>query len=391
MPREAPKRSPVSPFVPGTGGKPPLLAGREHEKARLKDLYRPLVHGRGAPHPAVLIGPRGNGKTVLLNWLEGKAKEAGIETTWLTPDQIPTLEALAKRMSGNGGQRWWRRLREFEMGANMPGVGGGSASVKLDDRQPRDLVDLLMQRAGRRPHALLIDEAHMLDRDVGRVLLNAAQQTSMKAPFLLALAGTPDLTDVMHGMGASFWTRARPIGVGLLTDDAAAAAIARPLASEGMRLADQSLCDHVVADSQRYPYFIQAWGDELWKQGESTDATPDTGARTNTVLKADDVDAAGRNVIGLKNDYYASRYEELAKAGLLPAARVIARRFDDGLGPCSWEVLEEIVGPSVESGDASRTLQKLAHAGFVWRPPDENDWGPGIPSLMNYVADQAAR
>ena len=326
----------------------------------------------------------------MLNWLEEQAKAAGIETTWLTPDQIPTLKTLTRRMNENERQRWWRRLRTFKVGANMPGFGGGSASVTHDDRQQGDLVDVLIRRAKKCPYALLIDEAHMLDKDVGRVLLNAAQQTSIKAPFLLALAGTPDLTDVLHGMGASFWTRARPIGVGLLTDDAAAAAIAQPLASEGMTFADKSLCDQIVADSQRYPYFIQAWGDELWKQGESTDAAPDTGARMHTVLTAEDVEAAGLNVVGLKNDYYASRYEELAKAGLLSAARLIARRFDDGLGPCSWEELEEIVGASAKSGDASGTLQKLAHAGFVWRPPDENDWGPGIPSLMNYVADQAA-
>ena len=186
-------------------------------------------------------------------------------------------------------------------------------------------------------------------------------------------------------MDASFWTRARPIGVGLLTDDTATDAIAKPLASEGISLVDEHLWQQIVDDSQRYPYFVQAWGDELWNQGVSTDTAPGAPAAAHTALSKEDVDAARRNVARLKDGYYADRYEELAKEGLLAPARMIARRFADGCGPCSWQELADIIEPSVEPGSTSKTLRELAHAGFVWRPPDENDWGPGIPSLMNYV------
>ena len=383
------RRSPLSPFVPGTDGTPPLLAGRDIEQAQLKRLYQPLTQGRGAPRPAVLIGPRGNGKTVLLRWLEEQAETAGIETTWLTPDQIPTLGALAARVRRS---KTSPRVRKVSVGANLPGVAGGSASVSFGDGQqhesPPDLAGLLTERAGERPYALLIDEAHTLNEDVGRGLLNAAQQASARAPFLFALAGTPDLTDALQGMDASFWTRANPIGVGLLTDDTATDAIAQPLASEGIALADESLWKNIVEDSQCYPYFVQAWGDELWNQCASTDTATDATARTNTVLSIEDVEDASRNVRRLKNGYYASRYEELAKAGLLAPARVIAERFAARTGPFAWEELAEIIEPTVEPGRTSDVLRQLAHAGFVWRPPDENNWSPGIPSLMNYVADQ---
>ena len=115
---------------------------------------------------------------------------------------------------------------------------------------------------------------------------------------------------------------------------------------------------------------------------------PRAPAAAHTALSKKDVAAASRNVARLKDGYYADRYEELAKEGLLAPARMIARRFADGCGPCSWQELADIIEPSVEPGSTSKTLRELAHAGFVWRPPEENDWGPGIPSLMNYVAER---
>ena len=127
MPRTKLQRSRVSPFVPGTGGTPPLLAGRDVEQAQLDRLCKPLTQGRGAPRPAVLVGPRGNGKTVLLHWLETEAEEAGIETTWLTPDEIPTLEALAARVRKSKGSR--PRVRQVS-------VGGYTSCLTTQPHQP---------------------------------------------------------------------------------------------------------------------------------------------------------------------------------------------------------------------------------------------------------------
>ena len=58
-------------------------------------------------------------------------------------------------------------------------------------------------------------------------MLNAGQSTAAAAPFLLVLAGTPGLTLHLDRMSATFWNRARHIGVGLLDEDAAADALVR--------------------------------------------------------------------------------------------------------------------------------------------------------------------
>ena len=65
----------VGPFVPGRGGLPPYLAGRNNEQHALKRLLAYLEHGRGAPRD-VIVGPRGNGKTALLCWFQREI-EAG--------------------------------------------------------------------------------------------------------------------------------------------------------------------------------------------------------------------------------------------------------------------------------------------------------------------------
>ena len=60
----------------------------------------------------------------------------------------------------------------------------------------------LTARCRKRPLAVLLDEAHTLDLEVGRTLLNTSQQVRDEAPFLLVLAGTPGLPAHLGSMNA---------------------------------------------------------------------------------------------------------------------------------------------------------------------------------------------
>ena len=83
------------------------------------------------------------------------------------------------------------------------------------------LNDSLIERCRKKPLVVTIDEAHTLEIDVGKYLLNLSEQVRTKgAPFLLVLAGTPDLEYRINRMGATFWSRARIIGFGRLTKQA---------------------------------------------------------------------------------------------------------------------------------------------------------------------------
>ena len=63
-------------FTPGTGAAPPALTGRERE-AVLGQCLADLLAGEAPPHDVALMGPRGNGKTVLLGSRAPAAKPAG--------------------------------------------------------------------------------------------------------------------------------------------------------------------------------------------------------------------------------------------------------------------------------------------------------------------------
>ena len=173
----------------------------------------------------------------------------------------------------------------------------------------------------RKPFILFIDEAHRLDPIIGETLLNEAQVVAGEKPFLLVLAGTPDMKEALGQMQATFWSRSMQLGIGLLSPDAARTAIEEPLRAHRIELEDEGLWDKVVADSQAYPYFVQLWGQQLWKRA---DARQPTGGKI--VLSRGDVEAASAEVNGGKIYFYNDRFEEVSRESLVPAAQAVRAR-----------------------------------------------------------------
>ena len=380
-------RSPseICPFVPGPGATPPILAGRAKAQERIGDLCARLCADVGAHRPVIVIGPRGNGKTVILNWLQEHCQSLSIESLRLTPNQIPTVEALAERL----GDKPLPGVKKAGLTAGVPELLTASGNLEFHPGRthaPPDLIRILVRRMGGQPLALLIDEAHTLEPGVVRHLLNAAQDASKEEPFLLVLAGTPDLGDKLRGVDATFWSRSMKIGVGLLHDEDVLLAISEPLRWFKTTLREQRLWAQVISDSQGYPFFVQQWGEELWLQARNRANESGMQLGTSAIELSDgDVENAAKNVAEVKREYYGDRYTELLADDLLDPARAIANAFSDGLTPSPQEVLQAIVAESVGAERAYGALTSLAHSGFVWKPPGEDAWGPGIPSLMDYV------
>ena len=221
---------PVNPFVPGRGHLPPCLAGRSAEQNELNALLAYLKAGKGAPRDLILTGPRDNGKTVLLRWLQREIEvaEQNLDAVWLTPADMRNLDELANLLVPPSR---FDALRPDNLSF---AVGLGRFGWELGGR-PGSLTQLLKERCQRRPLALLVDEAHTLGKDLGQALLNASQSVSSEAPFLLALAGTPGLQNHLNSMSATFWSRGRKLGVGLLDEAASAQALTQPLAEQRQR------------------------------------------------------------------------------------------------------------------------------------------------------------
>ena len=372
-----PSTSPLGPFRPGFGGQPPYLAGREAEQQRLRG-YLGALSGGAAPGTAVVLhGPRGNGKTVLLGWLKREATQGSrVETATLQPAGVADEARLRELLLP---QSWWDRLA-------AGGIGIAGFSGKLGEGRAPPVAEILAARAKETPVLLLVDEAHTLDERVGGTLLNASQLVGRSLPFLLVLAGTPNLRSHLNTMNASFWNRTERRPIGRLDAEATAAAIRRPLESEDIAI-DGDALEHVVRESHGYPYFVQVWGQALWRQVSGKES-PETGRHLTQAAGA----AAETDFDREKNDYYLDRYEELEKLRLLPVAREVAGAFraqpliDDAQ-------LEAAVLRGLREGCGKDTLaaakQSLRHLGYIWRPEATPMWEPGIPSLMDYVREYA--
>ena len=146
---------------------------------------------------------------------------------------------------------------------------------------------------------------------------------------------------------------------------------------------DSDSLDAVVADSQRYPYFIQVWGRALWQQRLATGPTRLTVAH---------VDTARPDVAARVTDYYQDRYRELESADLLAAAVATALLFEGAATASDHAIDAALATTGADSATRLAAREELNLLGYVWSPPGQLPpvvWIVGIPSLMTYVLDCA--
>ena len=363
------------PFRPGAGRLPPYLAGRTEEQALFRSRLARLDRGQPTPSEIILYGPRGNGKTALLVWMEKETESVpGVEVIDMTPSEFDTTTEFAEILLP---EFWWETVRptgstvrgfEWRPGKNAPAPG---------------IRSVLELRSKKKPLLLLLDEAHTLDPRVGEELLNAAQEVGRKAPFLLVLAGTPDLRTHLGTMGVSFWNRSHKLRIDRLDESAAADAIRLPLEAEGVPIDDDALA-HIVRESEGYPYFLQLWGAAVWNR----DASSPTDRPQR--LTAADTDACRSVFESERDDYYLDRYDELEDLGLLGPARPVAEVFETRERVNDFELDAAIrrgLGPDADDDAVEAAAEQFDHLGFIWRAGAALDWEPGIPSLMDYIRE----
>ena len=375
---------PIMKFAPGAGTTPPVLAGREREKAVIIEALEDLSDGVNPSANIALIGPRGNGKTALLRWVEAHVAhyEGKIRCVVLDPSYFRSHSDLTDALAYRG--------RFTTLVSNMY-----SASVNL-------LTPVLEKMCSSSGLVLLVDEAHTLNHnpDVARAFFNDAQALVGKGrPLLLILAGTPDTSSRLNEIEATFWNRLDKIGIGLLDMAASQEALQTPLERMGYRIEADTL-NQATDEAQCYPYFLQLVGREFYR---SAKAEPDKlvhgngigGAILEHALKAFRIS---------RNAYYADRYSELGTSGILASAEAVARLFvKQKNASISVTAMKSTIDESIDkkmeeraknSGEFEAALwveNNLRNLGFIWSQfGNETFCEPGIPSLMNYVTERAS-
>ena len=373
------KRS--SPFKPGAGLLPPYLAGREKEQAIIREKIDELSDGIAPSDDILMYGPRGMGKTALLGWIKeevnkGDSKDNAIRTSRVTPGKLTSPADMWNQLLPDN---WIRRRLPNKVRASVIAL---AATWEARGTSNQVLESALIKKCNKQPLVFLVDEAHTMDPDLCRGLLNLSQVVRGEAPFLLVLAGTPGLRAFLNSVNASFSERSTMLGIGRLGEEATADAIEKPLQEDGITIAPDAL-QKVVQDSQQYPYFIQRWGKALWDEAKKTNSTRLTGEQVEIVAPAID---------SFRQDLYAERRTKLSQKGLLSAAYVIAEAFQDtqrvSEGALGLLIQDLLPADKADDQHATSVLQALISMDFVWRPPGTDLCEPGVPSLMTYILNK---
>ena len=350
-----------NPFGRGPGSMPPHLAGRDALLARLDVAvghFERSVDGRRAFDWPVLIGPRGTGKTTLLQALQsrltGRLPEAFV--CYTTPAEYQDVTGL---------------------------IGSIEAEFGIVPNQARLAGSRLADCCREKPVAILVDEAHTMEWSDAQRLLGVLQKASREAPLLSVFAGTPHLSAVFKAANASFEERADLLGVGDLDEAATRDAIYLPLVEHNPTLGIEGrVLDTVVASCNGYPYFVALWGSELYEamRAQGT-ATADMAVYETAKAAVDD----------RRRTFYGRRYDEISALGLLGIAAGLADAFADTrtLDPDSVRKTIAYGRPDVAAElTVDQALEALVDLGYIWLPPGTESYETGIPSLMSYLRER---
>ncbi len=392
-------------FRPGFGTPPPLLAGRETEKKKIARQLAAIAGGYPAGIQIGLIGPRGNGKTALLHWAQETTRKggahSGADCVRLTGDDFNSHERLVLALAGTQNSQWLQSV-----GGGLLRSAAGIASQLFagfsvpagGESTPQRLLGPVLERRAEKGLLVLVDEAHIMSLypEAARDFLNSIQIVAARQPLLLVLAGTPDLPGRLNSVQATFWSRIQTTGVGLLTSEAAKDAIRQPLDRAGYGVREAAL-DRAAREAQRYPYFLQLVGNAMHTAAIEEPDRLESGRTIGDEL----LEPALGELRTARDSYYANRYRELSARRLVPAAEAVARLFASR-SAVPVHAFEAAVAGSVDPKLASKAEKEgaddaalwaedeLRNVGFVWsQVGSERMCEPGIPSLMDYVADAA--
>ena len=399
------------PYRAGHGQVPEAFVGREPELRLFGSLVGAMRPGparpAGAPpHPVVIMAPRGNGKTALME---------RVRRDLLTDPDISVLDITAPEMGDTVAGALEAMLiaagRETVPETTAATAKGGLRAMLHFDKEmrtverhlPGNFRSFLAETVRGGPLVMMIDEAHRLDPGVGELLLNIEQALCRRRlPFLLVLAGTPDLHDNLRRMNATFFTRIGQgdMRLGLLEDpDQLHRAVLEPLLKRGVIVADNTGDDlgQMIATCSGYPYFAEMCGTALWKGLEARSRSRDRPARP--VIDRELVEQATAHLERRRHAHYlflAGEFGEATRSATYVLSRILGAqsylsRMDLNLAIESglqayWSARGVQVGPEEIEDRVATEYTRILHSGFVWQPDEALDrFTPGIPSFISFV------
>lgn len=376
-----------SPYTPGEIAHD--VPGRSQQLEEITDsLTLSAARSRLVGRIRVEVGPRGVGKTSYLREAQRRAEALGWASVFVTAGHGSLVHALGEAL-GRGPMRWSGDVLRDRLGELTLTLGppGASLEARLQERSDpsvvRGLEDLLRRAVaavledGRAGLVLFVDEVQASDKDGLRALAYVWQHLQAAPdglPLALLGAGLGHTEDVVTD-AASFSERFAFRPMAALDDAATREALTTPATALGVSWSTSALTE-VVRRSQGYPYFIQVYGDAVWRSAGS----PGEGGE---LTQADVVAAQERVDLDL-GSLYRSRW---SKASAAEQRFLVAMADSDDADVRRGFIAERLEVPTEALGMARRSLMDKGlvevaghgHLRFT------------VPGFREYVREQCGR
>lgn len=357
-----------NPYKPGSGGRPPVLVGREAEMALAESQIDQAQAGRTPSRALFFTGQRGMGKTALLRMCAQEARRRGaIVLSAEGSRDVPLVYGFRRSL-----QRAERELTGFPkklrdgLGAllgrlrydlpRQPGeLGAISFSGEVQAAALRDLVEVceeLADAAFNKDQFLLvtIDEVQDASRaELSPLFTLVHELADQTPPIVLWGAGLPGTA--AHLLAVHTYTqRWRKIPLGLLSAVDTSVAIEQPARDRGVRVEEDAL--HLLIDaSGGYPYFIQEYASDAWLK------------HNGNVITAADVRAImPGTLLKLEQDLYEAEFQALTPREL----QYVLALADLGAGAHQTGAVAERLGG--RSADYSSVTSQVIRKGVALSP-----------------------
>ncbi len=380
-----------NPYAPGAGTIPPELAGRDEIIEEVSIQLDRCRNGL-AYRSVLMVGLRGVGKTVLLNFLALEAEAKGFAIVQIeTPEKrslpaliIPSLRSTLLKLdkltaAGDIGKRALKALggfvkamkvkyKDIEFGVDLGSEPGLADSGDLES----DLIDLFVEigraaKAKKTALVFFIDEIQYIEEKQFAALIMALHRCTQKQlPVTMVGAGLPQLIG-QAGRAKSYAERLFMYpSIGPLSNEAAKKALTIPAEKMNVFYEEEALKE-ILAQTQGYPYFLQEWGKHCWQS-----------AQKSPITRTDALNATEVAISGLDSSFFRVRFDRLT-----PNEKKYLRAMAE-LGP----------GPH-RSGDIAHLLKKdvqgvapvranLINKGMIYSP-DHGDNNFTVPLFDGYM------
>ncbi|MBQ9763492.1 MAG: AAA family ATPase [Phascolarctobacterium sp.] len=281
----------VNPYTPGAGMVPRYLAGREDILEDAKDTLAYIANGY-ATRSVVYYGLRGVGKTVLLTEIENIAAENKIyyehieameNGSFMSSISLYVNKVLRKMSIVEKAKQYidtafsvaaafqvfYNKEGEASVGVNPEMVKG--VGVADTGNLQNDLTELLVHlgRVGQKigmGAALFIDEVQYLKDDEFEALMAAIHRCNqLGLPLVVFAAGLPKIAKIAGDIKSYAERLFRFVPIDKLEAEDAKLALTEPAERFNVKYDDEAM-QEILKQTECYPYFLQEYGQQVWKQ-----------------------------------------------------------------------------------------------------------------------------